>query len=257
MGDKTKIQWADATWSPVTGCTPVSDGCDHCYARRQALRLQAMGQPNYKDGFSVRCHEHMLGVPEKWRRPRRIFVCSMADLFHKDVPYVFLARVVEVMRRSPQHLFLVLTKRARRMAEFIKTYGNDFPKNCWVGVTIENQASAWRAYDLETIQNVSRKFISFEPLLGPVEFHDHTGAQLYIVGGESGPGARPLPLDTVKTLRDTAQRLGISFFFKQWGSFNFQKGDFRRDLHGIGPGGLPLLDGVEWGQFPEWREDQC
>mgnify|MGYP001331372095 CR=1 FL=1 len=169
MADKSAIEWTDAAWGPVTGCTKVSPGCDHCYAERLAARLKAMGNPKYVNGFTLTLHESTLDLPFKWKQPRRVFVNSMADLFHVDVPDAYIRRVFETMARCPQHVFQILTKRSGRMRRWFAKMGPDPPlPNVWVGVSIENNRYCWRANDLRQTAAAVR-FISAEPLLGPLD----------------------------------------------------------------------------------------
>lgn len=241
---KTKIEWADDVWNPVTGCTKVSPGCKNCYAERMAKRLQAMGQPRYANGFKVAFHENILTLPFRWKKPRRIFVNSMSDLFHEDVPDTFIDRVFVVMDAATNHQFLVLTKRPERMvkiSEWWHRYDEVWPTNVWAGVSVENQENAWRLDYLAKVPAPVR-FVSCEPLLGPLDlrqwlahygpgycreagdgatFAGYTGTPVawVICGGESGPGARPMHPDWVRGLRDQCVAAGVPFFFKQWGEY--------------------------------------
>ena len=217
MSAASAIEWTEATWNPVTGCTKVSPGCRHCYAERMARRLQAMGQPNYVNGFEVTVHEHMLEQPLGWRRPRVVFVNSMSDLFHERVPLAFIRRVFEVMRRASWHTFQVLTKRSERLAEVAPVL--DWPGNVWMGVSIENADYTWRADDLRST-GACVKFLSLEPLLGPLPGLDLDGIDWAIVGGESGPKARPMREEWVLDIREQCLSAGVPFFFKQWGGVN-------------------------------------
>lgn len=217
MSAASAIEWTEATWNPVTGCTKVSPGCRHCYAERMARRLQAMGQPNYVNGFEVTVHEHMLEQPLGWRRPRVVFVNSMSDLFHERVPLAFIRRVFEVMRRASWHTFQVLTKRSERLAEVAPVL--DWPANVWMGVSIENADYTWRADDLRST-GACVKFLSLEPLLGPLPGLDLDGIDWAIVGGESGPKARPMREEWVLDIRERCLSAGVPFFFKQWGGVN-------------------------------------
>lgn len=220
MGAKSTIEWTEATWNPVTGCTKISPGCDNCYAERLALRLQAMGQPNYTNGFKLTVQERMLELPLKWRTPQIIFVNSMSDLFHKDVPADYVQRVFDVMRRASWHRFQVLTKRALRLSRLSSSI--DWPKNVWMGVSVESKDYTFRIdYLRETHAQV--KFLSLEPLLGPLSGLNLTGIDWVIVGGESGPGARPMRREWVLDIRDQCQAAGVPFFFKQWGGTNKKK----------------------------------
>ena len=220
MGAKSSIEWTESTWNPVTGCTKISPGCDHCYAERLALRLQAMGQPNYADGFRLTVQEHMLELPLRWKLPQVIFVNSMSDLFHKDVPAEYIQRVFDVMRRASQHRFQVLTKRSQRLARLSSTL--NWQPNIWMGVSVESQDYTFRIDHLrETGAHI--KFLSLEPLLGPLTHLNLEGVDWVIVGGESGPGARVMRSEWVLDIRDQCKDAGIPFFFKQWGGTNKKK----------------------------------
>jgi protein gp37 len=210
----TKISWAEKTWNPVTGCTKNSAGCKNCYAERMAKRLQAMGQPNYANGFDVTCHEHMLERPLKRKKPTMYFVCSMSDLFHSVVPISFQQKIFDVMRDCSQHTFQVLTKRPFNMRAFAGRYGK-WPTNVWAGVSVESHAVTGRIDDLVKVPAPVR-FLSCEPLLGPL-FPDLNGVHWVIVGGESGPGARPMDVEWARSLRRQCAEMGIPFFFKQRG----------------------------------------
>jgi protein gp37 len=216
----SKIEWTESTWNPVTGCTEISVGCKNCYARRIALRLQAAGSPNYANGFRVTLHPHALDIPLRWRRPRVIFVNSMSDLFHEDVPLDFILRVFDVMSRAPHHQFQVLTKRSERLLELSPRL--TWPENVLMGVTVENADYTFRVDHLRQT-SAALKFISFEPLLGPVPNIDFEGIDWVIVGGESGPHARPIHPDWVIDIRDQCLDAKIPFFFKQWGGTNKKK----------------------------------
>jgi len=198
----------------MTGCTKVSPGCMHCYAERMALRLQAMGQPKYANGFELTLHEHMLEQPLSWKKPQMIFVNSMSDLFHEDAPLEFIHRAFDVMRRASWHTFQVLTKRSKRLLELDPEL--DWPANVWMGVSVENQGYTFRIEDLR--QTDARvKFLSLEPLLGPLAALDLREIDWVIVGGESGPGARPMAEEWVIDIRDQCLVARVPFFFKQWG----------------------------------------
>lgn len=214
MATKSQIEWTDMTWNPVTGCTKVSQGCKHCYAERMANRLQAMGVERYRNGFDVTLHEDLLDAPLRWVKPRMVFVNSMSDLFHDVVPIEFIKRVFCTIERSPQHTFQVLTKRSERLASVASELL--WPENLWMGVSVENQAVASR---IDELRNVPAKirFLSCEPLLGPLDGLDLKGIHWVIVGGESGPGARPIREDWVISLLSQCERSNIPFFFKQWG----------------------------------------
>jgi protein gp37 len=210
----TTIEWTEATWNPVTGCSKVSPGCLNCYAERMARRLQAMGQPNYRDGFAVRTHEHMLGLPAKWGKPRMVFVNSMGDLFHEQVPVAFIQRVFRVMEGTPRHTFQLLTKRADRLAKVAPSL--PWPKNVWMGVTVEDNERLCRVEILRQVPSAV-KFLSVEPLLGPLPDLNLDGIDWVIVGGESGPGARSMNAEWVLDIRDACVNAAVPFFFKQWG----------------------------------------
>ena len=215
MSAASTIEWTEATWNPVTGCTKVSSGCSHCYAGRMARRLQAMGQPNYADGFAVRTHDHMLALPLTWKRPQTIFVNSMSDLFHEAVPLEFIERVFDVMRRANWHCFQVLTKRSERLrvlAPFL-----EWPANVWMGVSVEDERVLTRVGDLRSASGPAVRFLSLEPLLGPLPSLCLDGMDWVIAGGESGPGARPLDPAWVRGVRDACLEASVPFFFKQWG----------------------------------------
>lgn len=223
----TKIEWTESTWNPVTGCTKISAGCANCYAERMAKRLRAMGQANYRNGFEVTLHEHALELPLKWRRPQMIFVNSMSDLFHEDVPVEFILRVFKVMRQARQHRFQILTKRSERLAELDPNL--PWAPNIWMGVTVENRDCLHRMDHLRNC-GAAVKFLSLEPLLGPLPQLSLTGIDWVIAGGESGPGARPISPEWVIDIRDQCVAVGTPFFFKQWGGVN--KKSAGRDVGG-------------------------
>ncbi|MHB8646183.1 MAG: DUF5131 family protein [Thermomicrobiales bacterium] len=227
MGTNSNIEWTEATWNPLTGCTKISPGCKHCYAERLANRLQLMGQQNYTNGFELTMHEHMLEVPLGWKKPQTIFVNSMSDLFHKDVPLEFIQRVFDVMRRAHWHRFQVLTKRAERVAELSPLL--IWAPNIWMGVSVETQRYAHRIDHLRKT-GAQIKFLSLEPLIGPLRDLDLSGIDWAIVGGESGPGARPMNPAWVTDIRDQCGQAGVAFFFKQWGGV--QKKRTGRELEG-------------------------
>jgi protein gp37 len=208
------IEWTDATWNPVRGCTKISPGCKHCYAERMSLRLQAMGQANYANGFRLTLHEHMLEVPLRWKKPRVVFVNSMSDLFHKDSPEEFILRVFDVMRRASWHVFQVLTKRSDRLLKLSPKI--DWPDNVWMGVSVERADYAFRIDHLRQT-GAKVRFLSLEPLLGPLACLDLEGIHWVIVGGESGPGARSMEEAWVTDIRDQCLEADVPFFFKQWG----------------------------------------
>jgi len=216
----SSIEWTEATWNPVTGCDKVSPGCKHCYAERMAERLRAMGQPNYRNGFELTLQPQTLELPLQWRKPRTIFVNSMSDLFHERVPFEYIQRVFDVMRRAHWHRFQVLTKRAGRLAELSPEI--DWPQNVWMGVSVENADYADRIDALRTT-GAHVKFLSLEPLLGPLPNLDLSGIDWVIVGGESGPAARPMAAEWATDIRDQCEAASVAFFFKQWGGTNKSK----------------------------------
>jgi protein gp37 len=217
MGQQSAIEWTEATWNPLTGCDKISPGCANCYAERMSLRLRLMGQPNYRNGFELTLHAHALELPLKWKKPQRIFVNSMSDLFHKDVPAEFIQQVFATMREASWHRFQVLTKRADRLAELSSAI--DWPANVWMGVSVESADYTWRIDDLRTT-GAAVRFLSIEPLLGPIPALDLRDIHWAIVGGESGPGARPMREAWVLDIRDQCLAAGVPFFFKQWGGVN-------------------------------------
>jgi protein gp37 len=236
MALSSSIEWTDSTWNPVTGCTKISSGCANCYAERMALRLKAMGNPSYANGFSVTMHEDMIDLPLKWKKPQTIFVNSMSDLFHEDVPEQFIFRVFDVMHRANWHLFQILTKRSKRMLE-LSTQLPWMP-NIWMGVTVEEQNYTYRIDHLRrTGANV--KFLSLEPLLGPISNLRLNGIDWVIVGGESGPKSRPMKKSWVIDIRNQCQEKSVPFFFKQWGGINKKKAG--RELEGRTWDEMPLL----------------
>lgn len=232
---KSAIEWTESTWNPLTGCSKISSGCKHCYAERMALRLQAMGQPHYANGFQLALHESALRLPLEWKRPQMVFVNSMSDLFHKDVPAEFILRVFAVMRQASWHTFQVLTKRADRLLQVNPMI--DWPENVWMGVSVENEDYSFRIDDLRRT-HAKVKFLSLEPLLGPLPGLNLEGIDWAIVGGESGPGARPMAKEWVTEIRDQCGKARVPFFFKQWGGFN-------KKLSGR------ALDGRTWDEMPQ------
>lgn len=213
----TKIEWTDSTWNPLTGCDKVSPGCQNCYAERMAARLKAMGNPNYKNGFELTMHEHVLNLPLKWKTPQLIFVNSMSDLFHEKVPLEFILRVFDVMREANWHTFQILTKRSLRLADLSSQI--QWPSNVWMGVSVENSAYTYRIDHLRTCQ-AKIKFLSLEPLLGPIPSLELTKINWVIVGGESGPHARLMEKEWVINIRNQCVDQNVPFFFKQWGGIN-------------------------------------
>ena len=220
MAARSAIEWTESTWNPVTGCTKISPGCKNCYAERLALRLRAMGQPNYVNGFEVTLHERMLEAPLRWKKPQMIFVNSMSDLFHKEVPASFIGRVFDVMRRASWHQFQVLTKRSDRLLAL--SLEIEWPPNVWMGVSVESAGYSCRIDDLRQT-GAKTKFLSIEPLLGPLPRLNLRGIDWVIVGGESGPGARTMDPEWVRDIRNQCARACVPFFFKQWGGSRKKK----------------------------------
>jgi len=214
MADGSKIEWTQATWNPVTGCSKVSPGCQHCYAERLAKRLQAMGMSRYRNGFGVTLQPDALQLPERWRQPRLVFVNSMSDLFHERVPTDYISRVFAVMNRCERHTFQVLTKRSQRLREVCRLF--DWRANIWMGVSVESANYLHRIVDLKATP-AAVKFLSLEPLLGPLDNLPLDGIDWVIVGGESGPGARPMEQAWVESVQAQCIRAEVPFFFKQWG----------------------------------------
>ena len=214
MSGSSAIEWTEFTWNPVTGCTKVSPGCKHCYAERMARRLQGMSQPRYERGFEVTLQEDVLERPLTWRKPRLVFVNSMSDLFHERVPTPYIRSVFSVMERAHWHRFQVLTKRAERLLRLSSRLS--WPPNVWMGVSVENDRYVKRI-DCLRATGARIRFLSLEPLLGPLPKLDLAGMDWVIVGGESGPGARRMDPDWVRDIRDQCVRERIPFFFKQWG----------------------------------------
>jgi len=234
MAQKSSIEWTESTWNPVTGCTKISTGCEHCYAERVAERLKVMGQANYVNGFDVTLQPHMLELPLRWKKPQTVFVNSMSDLFHKDVPINYVKKVCDVMRRAQWHRFQVLTKRSERLVELDPKL--TWTPNIWMGVSVETTRYRGRIDDLrETGAHV--KFLSLEPLLGPLPELELDGIDWVIVGGESGPQARPMCEDWVTDIRDQCRQARVPFFFKQWGGTKKKKAG-------------RLLDGRTWDELP-------
>jgi protein gp37 len=214
MSTNSSIEWTESTWNPLTGCTKISPGCKHCYAERMAYRLQAMGQPNYRNGFELTLHPHTIEIPLRWKTPQMIFVNSMSDLFHVDVPLDYILQIFNVMERAYWHTFQVLTKRSERLLELSPQL--QWPKNVWMGVSVETMKYRFRIDDLRQT-GAAIKFLSLEPLLGPLPDLDLSDIDWIIVGGESGPRARPMKESWVIEIRDQCQKAQVPFFFKQWG----------------------------------------
>lgn len=238
MGSQSSIEWTEATWNPLTGCTKISPGCKHCYAEVMSKRLKAMGQRNYSNGFALALHEHMLEVPLRWKKPQTIFVNSMSDLFQVDVPTDFIQRVFHTMARGSWHRFQVLTKRSDRLAEM--TNELNWAPNIWMGVSVENKKYTYRIDDLRHT-GAKIKFLSLEPLLGPLPNLQLAGIDWVIAGGESGPGARPMNPSWVIDIRNQCRHSGIAFFFKQWGGT-------RKKAAGR------MLEGQIWDEMPDDKD---
>ncbi len=217
---KSKIEWTESTWNPVTGCTKISTGCKNCYAERMANRLKAMGQSNYKNGFKLTLHEHILNYPLQWKKPKSIFVNSMSDLFHEEIPDEFIIKVFDIMKQAHWHRFQVLTKRSVRLKEIASLL--NWPDNVWMGVSVENEKEKYRINDLREVPAFIR-FLSLEPLLGFLGAFNLNNIDWVIVGGESGPGARHMKDDWVIEIKDQCIRQDVPFFFKQWGGVNKKK----------------------------------
>lgn len=230
----SKIEWTESTWNPLTGCTKISPGCKNCYAERMAKRLQAMGVEKYRNAFALSIHEEVLNEPLTWTKPQTIFVNSMSDLFHKDVPLDFILRLFDVMRSAHWHQFQILTKRADRLLELDSSIA--WPQNVWMGVSVETTAYVQRIDQLRNT-HAAIKFLSLEPLLGPLPNLDLSGIDWVIVGGESGPHARPIQPEWVQDIRDQCIAATVPFFFKQWGGTKKKKTG-------------RLLDARTWDELP-------
>jgi len=242
MADSSSIEWTESTWNPVTGCTKLSPGCAHCYAERMAKRLKAMGQARYRNGFKLTVHPDALEIPLRWRRPRMIFVNSMSDLFHKDVPAEFIHQCFDVMARASQHTFQVLTKRPERAARMSPDL--PWPPNVWMGTSVESEKYTPRIAAL--VRTKARvRFLSLEPLLGAIPRLPLRGIHWVIVGGESGPKARAMEAAWVFQIRDRCVEEGVPFFFKQWGGV--RKCEFGRELDGRTWDELPCTSGGDDG----------
>jgi protein gp37 len=240
MATQSTIEWTETTWNPVTGCSKVSAGCLNCYAERMAKRLRAAGQQRYKNGFKVALHRQVLDEPYFWKKPRIVFVNSMSDLFHEKVPFEFIQDVFRVMNENKRHVFQILTKRSGRLVELAPQL--KWSENIWMGVTVENNNYVFRADDLRKV-NCAVKFLSLEPLLGPLPDLDLKKIDWVIVGGESGPGARPMNEKWVLDIKRRCQKKSIPFFFKQWGGVNKKKAG-------------RLLQGKTWDSYPKEAEKE-
>ena len=237
----TKIEWTDKTWNPITGCSKISQGCVNCYAEAMSHRLKSMRIKKYANGFDLTLHEECLSEPLSWKQPHTIFVCSMSDLFHKDVPFSFIDKVIDIINRTPQHRYQLLTKRADRMAEYFLTH--DIPSNAWLGVTVEAKSSKPRIECLRVLDAPIR-FLSCEPLIEDLGELDLSNIDWVIVGGESGPFGRPMKEEWVLNIKRQTDAQGAAFFFKQWGTWG---GDgIKRNKHKNGK----QLDGKVFQAMP-------
>ena len=235
LAQTSSIEWTEATWNPVTGCTKISPGCRFCYAERMAKRLRAMGTERYRDGFKLTLQPDVLEAPLKWRKPRVIFVNSMSDLFHAAVPVEFIGRVFEVMSTASRHTFQVLTKRPERVAALRDEL--PWPGNVWIGTSVESADYGWRSESLAAVEDAAVRFLSVEPLLGPVPDLPLDGIDWVIAGGESGPRSRPMEAEWVRDVRDRCGERSVPFFFKQWGGVNKKRAG-------------RTLDGRTWDEMP-------
>ncbi len=238
MSTISKIEWTEVTWNPVTGCDKVSTGCKRCYAERLAKRLKAMNNPRYLNGFKVTMHEDLIELPLAWKKSRLIFVNSMSDLFHPEVPLSFINRLFDTMHKAEWHQFQILTKRSERLLELSSSL--DWPPNVWMGVSVERQDYTFRIDNLRKT-GAAIKFLSLEPLLGPLTELNLDGIDWAIVGGESGPGARPINEQWVLDIKEQCQSADVPFFFKQWGGTNKKKAG-------------RLLQGRTWDDLPQNRQ---
>jgi protein gp37 len=248
MSDKSTIEWTDATWNPVTGCTKVSTGCANCYAEKFSERFRGVPGHHFEQGFDLKIWPSRLNLPFLWKEPRRVFVNSMSDLFHEKVKDEYIAQVFEVMERAEQHIFQVLTKRTGRMATWIKTHfpNRNIPTNIWMGTSLEKQEYYQRVDYLKQVP-ASVRFLSVEPLLGPIKFkaHDLRFLKWVIVGGESGPKARPMDGMWAIDIRNQCEKYGVPFFFKQWGAYNSKGIRVGKKRAGR------RLEGKIWDKMPE------
>ncbi|MEX5405888.1 phage Gp37/Gp68 family protein [Stenotrophomonas sp. WED208] len=243
MSQTSKIEWTEATWNPTVGCTKISQGCKHCYAESMAKRLQAMGTPGYENGFKLTVLRNRLEEPLRRKKPTVYFVNSMSDLFHKQIPDTYIEEVLDVISRCPQHTFQVLTKRGDRLASFFKH--RTPPKNSWIGVSVEDRRHGVPRIDALRQVDASVRFLSVEPLLQDLGEIDLTGIHWVIVGGESGPKARPMKLEWVADIKRQCEEAGVEFFFKQWGGWGADGKRRSKKANGR------LLEGRTWDGMPE------
>lgn len=246
MAQNSSIEWTEATWNPTTGCTKISPGCTNCYAERMAIRLKAMGQQRYQDGFNLTLQEDVIDLPLRWKKPRLIFVNSMSDLFHARVPTEFIQRCFKVMGQAEQHTFQVLTKRPERALELAQEL--TWTQNIWMGTSVENQRYTSRVDILRKVPAAVR-FLSIEPLIGPIHTLSLAGIHWVIAGGESGPKARPMKMAWIREIRDHCVAAKVPFFFKQWGAFDEHGVRRSKKVNGR------ELDGRIWDELPSaWEE---
>lgn len=243
MSTQTSIEWTEQTWNPITGCSKISPGCFNCYAEVMARRLTAMGAPGYENGFEVTLHPSRLAEPLKRKKPTIYFVNSMSDLFHTAIPDSYIKQVFGIMKNTPQHVYQVLTKRHNRMAKFFESY--DPPENAWIGVTVENRKNGLPRIDKLRTVNAKVRFLSVEPLLECLNEVDLRDIHWVIVGGESGPKARPMQQEWVLNVKEQCERQDVSFFFKQWGTWGSDGVKRYKKNNGR------LLEGKMWDGMPE------
>jgi len=239
MSTQSTIEWTECTWNPVSGCTKISPGCANCYAERMAKRLQAMGQYRYRNGFKVTLHPEAIEEPYQWRKPRVVFVNSMSDLFHEDIPAKYIQSIFEVMNNTPRHTYQILTKRSERLAELAPIL--NWSENIWMGITVENNRYLHRVDHLRQV-DAHIRFLSLEPLLGPLDELNLHGINWVIVGGESGPNARPIKEEWILTIKNKCVFSDVPFFFKQWGGFNKKKNG-------------RMLEGRQWDELPDAKDN--
>lgn len=247
MATASKIEWTEQTWNPVSGCTKISPGCKHCYAETMARRLKAMRAPGYQYGFELTLQPTRLGQPLARKKPTVWFVNSMSDLFHEGVPDAYIDSVFDVIRATPQHTYQILTKRAERLPDYFSL--RSVPGNVWLGVSVEDQQHGLPRINLLRAVHASIRFLSIEPLLEDLGAIDLSGIHWVIVGGESGPKARPMDAQWVRTIREQCEDANVAFFFKQWGGWGAD--GRRRSKHANGR----LLDGRTWNAYPSWQGD--
>lgn len=241
----SKIEWTEKTWNPITGCTKKSAGCKNCYAEVMARRLQGMGQKKYKNGFALTLHDDCLVEPLYWKTPCTVFVCSMSDIFHEDVPFEFVDKIMETIRNTPQHTYQILTKRAGRLNWYF--YGTAIPNNVWIGITVENDNSKKRIDFLRNL-DAKAKFLSCEPLIEDLGELNLDGIDWVIVGGESGAKARPMKEEWVQNIYEQCKQQGVAFFFKQWGTWGAD--GIKRNKKANGK----LLNGKVVQEYPKAKE---